>query len=149
MPDAEKNSTVERIRADINAAAKAKDRERASALRLILDALQQEMRFGKGDEVALLQRERKKRLEAAEAFAKGGREESAAKERFEAELIEGYLPAQLSDEELAALVEAAIAKTGASEVKQMGQVIKAVVAKADGAADGRRISQMVKEKLGA
>lgn len=149
MATAESNSTIERVRADITAAAKAKDRDRASALRLVLDSLQQDLRFGKGDEVALLQRERKKRLEAAEAFAKGGREESAAKERFEAELIEQYLPAQLSDEELGALIDGAIAETGATEIKQMGQVIAAVVAKAGGGADGRRISQAVKEKLGA
>ena len=142
-------STVDRVRSDINAAAKAGDRERASALRLVLDSLQQEARFGKGDEVALLQRERKKRLEAADAFAKGGRDESAAQERFEAELIEAYLPAQLSDAELAELVEAAISETGATEMKQMGQVIKVVVEKADGGADGRRVSQMVKERLGA
>ena len=142
-------STVDRVRSDINAAAKAGDRERASALRLVLDSLQQEARFGKGDEVALLQRERKKRLEAADAFAKGGRDESAAQERLEAELIEAYLPAQLSDAELAELVEAAISETGATEMKQMGQVIKVVVEKADGGADGRRVSQMVKERLGA
>lgn len=149
MSTAEENSIVERVRSDINVAAKAKDRERASALRLVLDSLQQEIRFGKGDEVALLQKERKKRLEAAEAFAKGGREESAAKERAEAELIEAYLPAQLSDQELFALVDAAIAETGATEIKQMGQVIGVVVAKAGGGADGRRISQAVKERLGA
>lgn len=146
---ADQNSTLDRIRADINAAAKARDRERASALRLILDALQQEIRFGKGDEVALLRKEHKRRLEAAEAFAKGGREESAAKERFEAELIESYLPAQLSDEQLAALVDEAIAETGATDLKQMGQVIGAVIAKAGGGADGGRISKVVKERLGA
>jgi uncharacterized protein YqeY len=145
----EKLDTLERLRADINDAARNKDRERAGALRLILDALQQEHKFGKGDEVALLQRERKKRLEAAEAFAAAGREESAAKERFEAELIEGYLPAQLSDEELNDIVEAAIAESGATEAKQMGQVIGLVRSRVGGGADGRRISQAVKEKLGA
>lgn len=148
MPS-ETPDTLERVRADVNAAAKSKDRARASALRLILDALQQEERFGKGDEVALLQRERKKRLEAAEAFAAGGRDESAAQERFEAELIEGYLPAQLSDDELGSIVDAAIAETGATEPKQMGQVIGLVRERAGGGADGRRISQAVKEKLGA
>lgn len=140
---------VERIRADANAATKSGDRRRAGALRMILDAVQQEARFGKGDAVALLQRERKRRLEAAEAFEQGGRAEGAAEERFEAELIEGYLPAQLSDEELAALVDEAIAETGATEIKQMGQVIGLVVARAGGGADGRRISQAVKERLGA
>ena len=72
----------------------------------------------------MLQRERKKRLEAAEAYRDGGRAEQAAAERFEAELIEGYLPEQLSDEELAELVDAAVAETGATEQKQMGQVMR-------------------------
>ena len=80
---------------------KARDRERASALRLVVDVLQQDAKLGKGDEVAVLQRERKKRVEAAEAYEGAGRAEQAAAERFEAELIEGYLPQQLSDEELA------------------------------------------------
>ncbi len=76
---------------------KARDRERAGALRLVVDVLQQDAKLGKGDEVAVLQRERKKRIEAAEAYEGAGRAEQAAAERFEAELIEGYLPQQLSD----------------------------------------------------
>jgi uncharacterized protein len=113
-------SVLEQVQADVRSAMKAGERERASALRMIVDSLQQDAKLGKGDEVAVLQRERKKRLEAAEAFAEAGRDEQAASERFEAELVEGYLPDQLSDEELAELVEAAIAETGASERKQMG-----------------------------
>ena len=72
---------------------KARDRERAAALRMVVDVLQQDAKLGKGDEVAVLQRERKKRVEAAEAYESAGRAEQAAAERFEAELIEGYLPA--------------------------------------------------------
>ena len=128
---------------------KARDRERASALRLIVDVLQQDAKLGKGDEVAVLQRERKKRVEAAEAYENAGRAEQAASERFEAELIEGYLPQQLSDEELAELVEAAIAETGASEQRQMGQVMSALMPKVGGRADGKRVSAAVRQKLGA
>ncbi len=144
-----KETALDRVRSDVIVAMKAGDKERASALRMLQDALQQEARFGKGDEVALLQRERKKRIEAAEAFEKGDRAESAASERFEAELIEGYLPSQLSDEELTEIVDAAVEEAGATEVSQMGPVIGRVVAMAEGRADGKRISQAVRERLGA
>jgi uncharacterized protein YqeY len=97
----------------------------------------------------VLQRERKKRVEAAEAFENAGRSEQAAAERFEAELIEGYLPQQLSDEELAQLVDAAVTETGASEQKQMGQVMSALMPKVGGKADGKRVSAAVRERLGA
>ncbi len=127
---------------------KARDRERAAALRLIVDVLQQDAKLGKGDEVAVLQRERKKRVEAAEAYEQAGRAEQASAERFEAELIEAYLPQQLSDEELARLVEAAITETGASEQRQMGQVMSALMPKVGGRADGKRVSAAVREKLG-
>lgn len=142
-------SVLEQVQADVRAAMKAGDRERAAALRMVVDALQQDAKLGKGDEVAVLQRERKKRLEAAEAYAEAGREEQAQAERFEAELIEGYLPAQLSDEELADLVDAAVAETGASEQKQMGQVMSALMPKVSGRADGKRVSAAVRERLGA
>ena len=128
---------------------KAREREKASALRLVVDVLQQDAKLGKGDEVAVLQRERKKRVEAAEAYEGAGRAEQAAAERFEAELIEGYLPAQLADEELAGLVEAAIAETGATEQRQMGEVMSALMPKVGGRADGKRVSAAVREKLGA
>lgn len=142
-------SVLEQVQADVRTAMKAGERERAAALRMIVDSLQQDAKLGKGDEVAVLQRERKKRLEAAEAYADAGREEQAASERFEAGLVEGYLPAQISDEELAELVEAAIAETGASEQKQMGQVMSALMPKLGGRADGKRVSAAVREKLGA
>jgi len=128
---------------------KARDRERASALRLVVDVLQQDAKFGKGDEVAVLQRERKKRVEAAEAYEQAGRDEQAAAERFEADLIEGYLPQQLSDAELGELVEAAVAETGATEMKQMGQVMGLLQPKIGGRADGKRVSAAVREKLGS
>ena len=128
---------------------KAREREKASALRLVVDALQQDAKLGKGDEVAVLQRERKKRVEAAEAFEGAGRAEQAAAERSEAELIERYLPAQLSDEELEGLVAEAVAETGATEQRQMGDVMKAVMPKVEGRADGKRVSAAVRQKLGS
>ena len=142
-------SVLEQVQSDARVAMKARDRERAAALRLIVDVLQQDAKLGKGDEVAVLQRERKKRVEAAEAYEGAGRTEQAAAERFEAELIEGYLPQQLSDEELAALVAEAVAETGASEQKQMGQVMSALLPKLGGRADGKRVSAAVRAKLGA
>lgn len=142
-------SALEQAQTDVVTAMKAGDRERAAALRMIVDALQKEAKLGDGDEVAVLQRERKKRLEAAEAYADAGRDEQAATERHEAELIEAYLPQQLSDEELAELVDAAVAETGASEPKQMGQVMSALMPKVGGRADGKRVSSAVRERLGA
>lgn len=140
---------LEQVQDDVRTAMKARDRERAAALRMIVDVLQQDAKFGNGDEVAVLQRERKKRVEAAEAYEQAGRAEQAASERFEAELIEGYLPQQLSDAELGELVDAAIVETGASEQKQMGQVMSALMPKVGGRADGKRVSAAVRQKLGS
>jgi uncharacterized protein len=142
-------SVLERVQGDVRTAMKARDRERAAALRMVVDVLQQDAKLGKGDEVAVLQRERKKRVEAAEAYEDAGRAEQAAAERFEAELIEGYLPQQLSDRELGALVDAAVAETGATEKRQMGQVMSALMPKLGGRADGKRVSAAVSERLGA
>jgi Uncharacterized conserved protein len=142
-------SVLEQVQSDVRTAMKARDRERAGALRMIVDSLQQDAKLGKGDEVAVLQRERKKRVEAAEAYEGAGRAEQAAAERFEAELIDGYLPQQLSDEELAALIDAAVAETGASEQRQMGQVMSALMPKLGGRADGKRVSSAVRERLGS
>jgi uncharacterized protein len=142
-------SVLEQVQDDVRTAMKARDRERAAALRMVVDVLQQDAKLGKGDEVAVLQRERKKRVEAAEAYEGAGRAEQAAAERFEAELIEGYLPQQLSDAELAELVDAAVAETGASEQRQMGEVMSALMPKLGGRADGKRVSSAVRERLGA
>jgi uncharacterized protein len=142
-------SVLEQVQADVRTAMKAGERERAAALRMIVDSLQQDAKLGKGDEVAVLQRERKKRLEAAEAYHEAGRTEQAAAERFEAGLIEAYLPTQLSDEELGELVGAAVEETGATEQKQMGQVMSALMPKLGGRADGKRVSAAVRERLGS
>jgi uncharacterized protein len=140
---------LEQVQEDVRTAMKSGERERAAALRMVVDALQQDAKLGKGDEVAVLQRERKKRLEAADAYREGGRGAQAETEQAEAELIEAYLPAQLSDQELAELVTEALEETGASESGQMGQVMAAVMPKVEGRADGKRVSQAVREKLGA
>jgi uncharacterized protein YqeY len=142
-------TVLEQVQDDARTAMKARERGKAQALRLVVDALQQDAKLGKGDEIAVLQRERKKRVEAAEAYEGAGRAEQAAGERFEAELIEDYLPAQLSDEELDGLVAAAVAETGATEQKQMGQVMAALKPKVGGRADGKRVSTAVRQKLGA
>jgi uncharacterized protein YqeY len=140
-------SILERVQADTHAAMKAGDRDRVGALRLLANALQQEAKLGDGDEVAALQRERKKRLEAAEAFRKGGSEDRAAAEEAESELIEGYLPEQLSDQELGELVRAAIDEAGATGPREMGKVMSLVMPRVQGRADGKRVSGAVRERL--
>jgi uncharacterized protein len=128
---------------------RAGERERVGALRLLASVLQQDAKLGEGDEVAVLQRERKKRLEAAEAFRDGGRPDAAEAEEAEAKVIEAYLPEQLDDEELAELVGAAIEEAGASEPSQVGKVMSIVMPRVQGRADGKRVSQAVRERLGA
>jgi uncharacterized protein len=140
---------LERVQQDTRTAMKAGDRERVGTLRMLASSLQQDRKEGKGDAVAVLQRERKKRIEAADAFESGGRAEQAAAERAEAALIEAYLPEQISDEELEEMVAAAIESTGASDVKGMGRVIGVVMPQVKGRADGKRVSTMVRERLGA
>jgi len=142
-------SILERIQADTREAMKAGERERVGALRMVANALQQDAKLGEGDEVAVLQRERKKRLEAAEAYREGGRAESADSEKAEAEAIEAYLPAQLSDDELAELVGSAVEETGAEGPKEMGKVMSVLMSKVGGRADGKRVSEAVRERLGA
>jgi uncharacterized protein YqeY len=148
LPLAVVTATVaDKVKQDVVLAMKEGDKDRVQALRLVLSELQKAAKDGDGDETAVLRRERKRRQESARAFRDGGREELAAGEEAEAELIGGYLPAELSDEELDSLVAAAIAETGAVEMKQMGIAIKAAMAKAGGRADGSRVSAMVKQAL--
>ena len=142
-------SILERIQDDTRAAMKAGERDRVGILRMLASSLQQNEKEGDGDAVAVLQRERKKRVEAAEAFESGGRAEQAEAERAEATLIDAYLPEQVSDEELQAIVAAAIESTGAADVKEMGKVIGVVMPQVKGRADGKRVSTMVRERLGA
>jgi len=142
-------SILEEVQEDVKTAMKAGERERVGQLRMLANALQVEQKEGKGDEVAALQRERTRRLDAAEALREGDRTEQANAEEAEARLIEGYLPEQLSDEELSGLVAGAVEESGASEPKDMGNVMKVLMPKVDGRADGKRVSQAVREKLGA
>jgi len=142
-------TVTEQVRADMNSAMKAGEKQRVSALRLVLSELQKDAKEGRGDELAVLRRERKRRIDAASQFREGGRPELADQEEAEATIIEHYLPAELGDAELDAIVAAAIAETGASSPKDMGQVMKAVIARAGGRADGKRASARVREALGA
>jgi uncharacterized protein YqeY len=140
---------IERLQDDVKAAMKAGERERVHALRLIVSELQKAAKDGGADEVAVLQRERKRRLEAAEAYREGGRADQAAAEEREAEIISAYMPEQVSDEELGAIVGDAVAESGASSPKEMGKVMSLVMPKVKGRADGQRVSAAVREKLGA
>jgi len=142
-------SILEQVQDDVKSAMKAGEKDRVGQLRMIVNALQQEEKEGKGDEVAALQRERKRRLDAAESLKEGGRDDAAEAEEAEATIIEGYLPEQLSDEELDELVTAAIEESGATEQKDMGNVMKALMPKLGGRADGKRVSAAVREKLGS
>jgi uncharacterized protein YqeY len=126
---------------------KAGERDRVSALRLVADALQKDLKAGGEDEVAVLRRERKRRLEAADAYREGGNPERADAESAEAILIEGYLPAEMADDELVTLVDQAIAESGAAGPQDMGRAMGAVMAKVDGRADGKRVSALVRERL--
>ena len=126
---------------------KARDRGRVHALRLIVSELQKAAKEGHADEVEVLQRERKRRLEAAEAYRDGDRPELAASEELEAEIIASYMPEQVSEEELEAIVGDAVAESGASSPNEMGKVMSLVMPKVKGRADGKRVSAVVKEKL--
>ena len=138
---------AERIRADVTAAMKAGDKDRVTALRLVLSELQKDAKEGAGDEQAVLRRERKRRRESEQAYREAGRDDLATAEAYEAEAIEAYLPAELSDTELDALVSAAVSETGATSQRDMGRVIGQVMAAAGGRADGKRVSTKVKEAL--
>ena len=140
-------SVLDQVKTDVTAALKAGERERVHALRLIVNELQKAAKDGGGDDVEVLQRERKRRLEAAEAYRDGGRDDLAAGEEREAALIAGYLPEQISDDELGAIVGDAVAESGASSPAEMGKVMALVMPQVKGRADGKRVSTAVKEKL--
>lgn len=138
---------ADRVKADLTEAMRSGEKDRVGRLRLVLSELQKAAKEGSDDELAVLRRERKRRIDAADQFAEAGRDELAANEREEAALIEAYLPAELSDDDLRALVAEAVTESGASSPKDMGLVMKTVMAKVDGRADGRRVSAQVKEAL--
>jgi uncharacterized protein YqeY len=140
-------SVLNQVQDDVKTALKAGDRERVHALRLIADALQKADKENGGDPVEVLQRERKRRLEAAEAYREGGRADSAEAEEREAEVIASYMPEQLSEEELSEIVGNAVAESGASSPQEMGKVMALVMPQVKGRADGKRVSAAVKEML--
>jgi uncharacterized protein YqeY len=144
---------TERIEADLTTAAKAQDREKVGALRLVLDGLRKQAKENRAEldeqaEIAVLKRERKRRVEAAEAYRKGGRDDLAEGEETEAALIDEYLPEQLGDDQLEALVADAIGETGATSQKEIGKVMSALMPRLEGRADGKRVSALVRERLG-
>jgi uncharacterized protein YqeY len=142
-------TVAEQVRSDMTSAMKAGEKTRVGALRLVLSELLKAAKDGGDDELAVLRRERKRRLEAASQFRDAGRPELADGEEAEAKLIELYLPAELPDAELGAIVSAAIAETGATTPRDMGQVMKAVMTRSGGRADGKRASALVREALGS
>jgi len=138
---------ADQIKRDLQEAMRAGEKARVGALRLVLSELQKAVKEGSDDELAVLRRERKRRLEAARAYREAGREDLAADEEAEGELIGGYLPAELSETELQAIVERAVRDSGAQSVKDMGQAMKQAIAAVDGRADGKRVSGLVRAAL--
>ena len=150
------NELKERLRADLTDAMRARDQVRLRTLRMALTSITTEEVSGNAvrelsdDEIVkVLTREAKKRREAADAYDAAGRAEQAAAEREEGEVLSGYLPAQLTDEELTGLVAAAIAAAGASGMPAMGKVMKAVTPQIAGRADGARVAAEVRRQLAA
>jgi|SRR5215208_7831808 len=140
-------SLLNQVQDDVKSAMKAGERERVHALRMIADALQKAEKDNGADSVEVLQRERKRRLEAAEAYRDGGRADAAEAEEREAEIIMSYLPEQLSDEDLHAIVGDAVAQSGASSPQAIGKVMSLVMPQVKGRAEGKRVSAAVKEML--
>ena len=148
------NELKERLRADLNTAMRARDSVRLRTLRMVLTSITNEEVSGEtarelsDDEVIkVLTREARKRREAAEAFESAGRAEQAAAERAEGDVLAGYLPAQLTNDELTAIVSAAIAETGATGMPGMGMVMKTVTPRVAGRADGARVAAEVRRQL--
>jgi uncharacterized protein YqeY len=138
---------VDQIKTDLQGAMRAGEKERVGALRLVLSELQKAAKEGSDDELAVLRRERKRRLEAARAYREAGRDDLASAEEVEGELIGDYLPAELTEEELQTIVAQAVRDSGAQSVKDMGQAMKRAMAAVDGRADGKRVSGLVRASL--
>ena len=143
---------IEEIEDELKDAMKARDAERRDALRLILNSLkssQKELQrpLSEEEELQVLQRERKRRVEAAEAFRTGGREEQAAAEERELDVLEEFMPEPLSEDDLERIVDDAIAEVGATSMRDLGRVMADVMPQIAGRADGSQVSQIVREKL--
>ena len=145
---------IDRVKSDLTGAMRAGDRTRVDALRLVLSALQRAEKavpageFSHDDAEAVLRRERKQRLEAADSYRAAGRDDRAAAELADVPLIEAYLPAALSEAELAALVDGAIQETGAQAMRDMGRVMGLVTARGGGRVDGAAAAALVRARLG-
>jgi uncharacterized protein YqeY len=148
-------SLTERVQSELRAAMKNGQRTRLNGLRLLVSSLQRAEKdrpageFTQSDAEAVLRRERKQRVEAAEAYRTAGNEQRAAQEEADIPLIDEFLPPQMGEAELTALVDAAIAETGASTMRDMGRVMGLVTQRAEGRADGKRASAIVRARLSA
>ena len=140
-------NVLEQVRADVIRAMKAGDRDVAAALRLLVSELQKDAKEGDSDELAVLRREHKRRLEAASTFRNANRPDLAQKEQAEAEMISRYLPPDMSDDQLDQIVTDAVAQTGATGPRDMGSVMKLVMDRAGGLVDGKRASEAVRAAL--
>jgi uncharacterized protein len=140
-------SIAECVKSDLVTAMKAGERDRVGALRLLLSELQKAAKEGSDDELAVLRRERKRRTEAERAFRDGGREDLATAEAAEAQIIGAYLPAELGEDELRAIVASAVEQSGAASIKDLGRVMPIAMAAVGGRADGRRVSDLVRAAL--
>ena len=143
---------IEELEQEVKEAMRAGDAPRRDALRLIISSLKSAEKdllrpLTEDEELQVLQRERKKRLEAAEAFRSGGREEQAVKEEDELDVLEEFMPEPLSEDELERIVDDAIAENGATSLREMGRVMADVMPQVAGRADGSAVSQLVREKL--
>jgi hypothetical protein len=144
-------SLIARIEEDLKTAMRARDQERTDALRLTLASLRSAEKevqrpLKEDEELHVLQRERKRRAEAAEAFRGGGREEQAAKEERELEIIQEFMPEPVDEDELERIIDDAIAETGATSLRDLGRVMADVMPQVAGRADGSVVSQLVREK---
>jgi uncharacterized protein YqeY len=145
-------SLIGRIEEELKTAMRARDQERTDALRLTLASLRSAEKevqrpLKEDEELHVLQRERKRRAEAAEAFRGGGREEQAAKEERELEIIQEFMPEPVDEDELERIIDDAIAETGATSLRDLGRVMADVMPQVAGRADGSVVSQLVREKL--
>jgi uncharacterized protein len=145
-------SLIARIEEELKTAMRARDQERTDALRLTLASLRSaekevQRQLKEDEELHVLQRERKRRMEAADAFRGGGREEQAAKEERELEIIQEFMPEPVEEDELERIIDDAIAETGATSLRDLGRVMADVMPQVAGRADGSVVSQLVREKL--
>ena len=145
-------SLIARIESELKAARLARDNDLRDALSLVLSSLkgaEKELQrpLSEEEELQVLQRERKRRVEAAEAFRAAGREEQAEDEEFELEVLEDFMPEQLSEEEIEEIIDDVISEVGATSIRDLGRVMAGVMHQVSGRADGSTVNQLVKEKL--